>query len=139
VAVLASACDTEPPATPLPPAPTVNNKILPSQNPVQGQSATQQPYTKVDSVVITLNDFSIVPNNLGLPAGKIRFTVVNQGTLAHDLVISNDAGVIGKTPVFTKADGKKTLDVTLQPGTYKLSCGIPGHADKGMVATLDIR
>ena len=135
VALLVSACDTGTPATTGPATPSGNNSALPPQNAV----ATAPPNPKVNQVGIILKDDSILPNNLGLPAGKIQFTVTNQGAAAHDLVISNDSGVIAKTAVFSKADGPKTLDATLQPGSYKLSSDAPGDADKGITGTLDIK
>jgi len=135
MAIFGSACDSGTSSSPTPAAPTANNSLAPPQNP----APTNEPYTKVNEVGIILNDFSILPNNMALPAGKVRFTVTNQGNVAHDLVISNDSGVIAKTPSFTKADGTKTLDVTLQPGTYKLASDLPSDADKGMNGTLDVK
>jgi len=135
VALLVSACDTGTPATAPPATPPGNNSLIPPQN----QAATAPPSSKVNQVGIILKDDSILPNNLGLPSGKIQFTVTNQGTAAHDLVISNDSGVIAKTAVFYKADGPKTLAVTLQPGSYKLASDAPGDADKGITGTLDIK
>jgi hypothetical protein len=135
VAVLVSACDSGTPSNSQPTTPPGNNSNVQQQNP----PATSEPYTKVDEVGIILKDDSILPNNLGLPAGKIKFTVTNQGAVAHDLVISNDSGVVGKTPVFSKADGPKTLEVTLQPGTYKMASDAPGDSDKGLTGTVAIK
>ncbi len=135
VAIFGSACDSGTPASPPPASPTASNSLVPPQNP----APTNQPSTKVNEVGIILNDSGILPNSLGLPAGKVQFIVTNQGNVAHDLVISNDAGVVAKTPSFTKADGNKTLDVTLQPGTYKLASDLPSDADKGMTGELDVK
>jgi len=31
-----------------------------------------------------------------------------------------------------------SLTVTLQKGTYQLWCGVPGHKDKGMAASITV-
>jgi hypothetical protein len=135
VALLVSACDTGTPATPITATPPQSNSNPPPQNP----APTSQPNKKVNQVGIILNDDGILPNNLSVPIGMTRFVVTNKGSGAHDLVISNDSGVIGRTPVFSKADSPKTIEVTLQAGTYELASDAPGDAGKGLTGTVTAR
>lgn len=99
--------------------------------PTIGKAAGQQ-------VDIKLNEWSILPDNLTIPAGKVIFVVSNDGNATHNLAVQNAGSDVGKTPNFTKADGSKNLELDLQPGTYTLICTIPGHAQKGMKGTLTV-
>jgi uncharacterized cupredoxin-like copper-binding protein len=90
-------------------------------------------------VQATLKEWSIELSQQEVPAGKIRFTVTNQGRMAHNLTITNDSGTIDKTSNFTSSDGPQTLEVDLQPGTYTLICDLPGNAQRGQRIELTVK
>src|SRR5438552_16338046 len=75
-----------------------------------------------------------------LQAGQTTLQVDDAGTMGHDLVIQDSTGAeVGRTPVFKKEDGTKTLQVDLKPGTYKFFCDLPGHASKGMQTQITVK
>ncbi|MEX2294540.1 MAG: hypothetical protein WD691_12185 [Acidimicrobiales bacterium] len=64
-------------------------------------------------------------------AGCIEFTYVNEGSVAHTLLVEGQPFelAIGKTDVGTLA---------LERGTYTLYCDVAGHRAAGMEATLTV-
>jgi plastocyanin len=76
--------------------------------------------------------------SLSAKAGKATFDFTNESPLSHDLTIEDKSGTkLGATPVFT--GGSKSFTITLQPGTYKFLCTVPGHAQAGMQGTLTVK
>jgi uncharacterized cupredoxin-like copper-binding protein len=73
-------------------------------------------------------------------AGKVTFTVTNQGSMGHNLTVVDSSGsVIGATATFRPSEGAQTLEVTLTPGTYTVLCSLPGHAARGQQAQLVVK
>jgi uncharacterized cupredoxin-like copper-binding protein len=65
-----------------------------------------------------------------VPAGPVKFTVTNNGTVPHNFVIGSDQTLV-------LAPGKsQVLSTTLTPKTYTYICSIVGHAEAGMKGTL---
>lgn len=78
------------------------------------------------SVTVTATEFKFKLSKLSAPHGKVTFTLVNKGKLAHDFKIAGK-----KTALI--APGKSTkLTVTLAKGTFKYLCTVAGHAAAGM-------
>ena len=100
-----------------------------------GGSATPSPAAQKVSVEGT--EFAFTPNTLEAKAGgALEITLVNKGTLEHD--ISIDAlGVKLLVPV------GQTLAVTTEKpvpaGTYDFYCAVAGHKEAGMVGTLTVK
>ncbi len=69
-----------------------------------------------------------------VPAGEIILDVVNEDSSVHNVALSDS---IRSADL---AEGEtETLSLgVLDPGSYELSCLIPGHAAAGMVATLTV-
>ncbi|MDQ5826453.1 MAG: hypothetical protein M3441_19855 [Chloroflexota bacterium] len=95
----------------------------------------------VNSVEVqgTLREWAIDLSQREVPAGKVTFTVTNEGQFAHNFAVEDTTGVIGKTPNFSKADGAQTLELELAPGTYNIICTLPGHASRGQQTTLVVK
>lgn len=91
-------------------------------------------------VNITLKEWAIEPKEVTVQPGKIKFIVSNSGEFSHDIAFSlQGQEEVGRTEVFKASDGPQTLEVELQPGTYKMVCDIPGHESRGMVGTLTVK
>jgi plastocyanin len=104
-----------------------------SSSDVTADSAAQE-------VKIALNEWSIEPKQVEVEAGKVKFLVSNTGQFPHNVVFSIEGtGQVGRTDNFNAGDGEQTLEVDLQPGTYKMVCDIPGHETRGMVGTLVVK
>jgi FtsP/CotA-like multicopper oxidase with cupredoxin domain len=82
---------------------------------------------------IALNEFSIT-GELAVPAGDVTLAVANEGAVAHNLVVEAD----DRTPDLNSGESYDLALGNLTPGTYELTCDIPGHADSGMVAQLTV-
>ena len=77
-----------------------------------------------------------MPNTL--PAGPTTFVLRNQGHKSHSFKLEGP-GIADMTPVIVKAGKAGTVQVTLQPGEYKVYCPIGSHSAKGMTMTLTVK
>lgn len=106
--------------------------------PTKGAGAGATTSTESTSAVgavlnVTASEYSFTPKTLKASAGQNTIRFVNGGVMEHDFAI--DALDIR----LTAAPGKTTeATVTLVPGTYKISCTIPGHLQVGMQGTLKV-
>lgn len=105
------------------------------------------------SVQVTLNEWSVKPGTISVPAGKVTFQVANQGKLEHEMIVlktdlaptalemstteenkvDEEGGVNDVGEVEAVASGttkSETFDLT--PGTYVLICNVAGHYKAGM-------
>ncbi|HXF81223.1 MAG TPA: cupredoxin domain-containing protein [bacterium] len=86
------------------------------------------------TVAVTETEWAInLPE--AVPSGAVTFSVKNTGAVEHNFVIQEtNQRLDGLQPGQTK-----TLQVTLQPGTYTVVCDVPGHSEAGMRATMTVR
>lgn len=119
------------------PAPRAN-VLAPQPRPAQPVLATggQQPSVLQGRVVMIQKDFKLEPENLTVKAGAITFALQNEGRYTHDFRVEGQ-GVDEKGP---KVGSGRTLEwrITLQPGTYRISCPVSNHSDRGMTGTLTV-
>ena len=85
-------------------------------------------------VHILLSDYlQFHPDEIEIPANTaVTFTLTNAGVLPHNFTIL-------EAPVPTIAmDGGESIIIiiTLEPGTYRIVCDVPGHTEAGQVAVL---
>ena len=82
--------------------------------------------------ILTLTEFKIIPDTLEVPAGTV-LTLVNDGTIAHDVMID------GYRSDTIDAGDTTTFDISmLAPGTYDMICEVTGHKDSGMTGTITV-
>jgi uncharacterized cupredoxin-like copper-binding protein len=83
-----------------------------------------------------LHDFRLEPDEVSVRAGTITFVLSNEGRYTHDFRVKG-LGTDEKAP---KVGRGRNLEwrITLDPGTYSISCPISNHADRGMVGTLTV-
>ena len=110
-------------------APTTPPTNTPSQGSATGTA---------QQIKVYLTEWAINPKDAEVNAGKVSFLISNDGQFPHDLTIELE-GDDAKTPTFKNADGPETLDVDLQPGTYKWYCSIGDHEEKGMVGQVIVK
>jgi plastocyanin len=90
-----------------------------------------------NEVVMTEYDFT--PAKPAVKRGA-RLTVRNDGQLAHNMTVERRGSrekLIG-TSTFLGGSSEK-LAVELAPGRYTMVCTVPGHEERGMVGTLEVR
>jgi uncharacterized cupredoxin-like copper-binding protein len=94
-------------------------------------SATSGAGGQGSSVTVDEVDFKISLSTTTFKAGSYTFTVKNDGQSTHALQIDGP-GLNSKTSPTVNPGESTTLSVTLQSGSYELSCPIDGHKAFGM-------
>jgi uncharacterized cupredoxin-like copper-binding protein len=86
---------------------------------------------------ISETEFKLDPSSPEVPkAGKVEFTVKNDGTIDHALAIEGPNGEVRTGPI---APGKSaTIKADLKPGTYEMHCPIDGHKAMGMKGEIKV-
>ena len=87
-----------------------------------------------DAIVVNaLDSLAFDPDSLEAPAGAIEFTLVNDGSLPHTLVIEERESDL-KLSVGSTDSGT----ITLEEGEYTYYCDVPGHRGGGMEGSLTV-
>ncbi|MGQ0519623.1 MAG: multicopper oxidase domain-containing protein [Actinomycetota bacterium] len=86
------------------------------------------------STAVTLADLSIRPAVVEVAAGGV-LEVTNSGAIRHDLMIEGEDLAVD----LLDPGASGTLDLSgLEPGSYVMFCGVPGHRAAGMQAELEV-
>lgn len=95
---------------------------------------------------ITLDEYRIVPQNVSVKAGRLKFVVRNAGRLTHNLVLQvppkriRDRPVeVGRVGTMHPGEKGRPVKLDLQPGKYRLVCTIANHDDLGQFGTLEVK
>jgi uncharacterized cupredoxin-like copper-binding protein len=87
-------------------------------------------------------DVKLADHRIELPKkvapGKTAFVVTNAGTTKHNFEVEGQ-GLEKKFMLDLAPNETKTLHVELKPGTYKLSCPLADHGEKGMTTELKVQ
>jgi len=103
---------------------------------------------------VTATDTGYDSSTYTVPAGaKVTLNMTNNGVLEHEFAILKLGEHV--TPPFGEKDEDKilweldgvqagttksdTFTAPTEPGSYDVICGIPGHIEKGMIATLVVK
>jgi plastocyanin len=94
--------------------------------------------TNDTTVAIVLDDYTIRPQQLRVPAGKrLTFVVRNQGRLGHTFRIRGKrANVLALTTIRPGRTASKSA--RLGKGTYTMYCVLANHEELGMNAKLQV-
>jgi plastocyanin len=91
-------------------------------------------------VTITAREYSFDPAKVVVTGGggKLRITLANRGSLAHDVRVLKGGRDLGGTQSF---EGRRphSATVDLKPGRYRLICSVGDHAQLGMRASLEVK
>lgn len=95
---------------------------------------------------VTLTDYRLQPQNVVVPAGRVRLVAVNRGRLTHNLAIEAWDAPRGQQPtLYGRTDtlqpgarGRERDPIRLKPGTYRILCTLSGHDDLGQYGTLKV-
>jgi plastocyanin len=105
--------------------------------PVDGRTTRSGPVST--AVGVSAREFRLTPYRTRVPAGGIRFNLVNYGEDGHDLAVRTPAGRLIARTSEVKPGERTTLRVRLRPGAYRLSCDVADHAVRGMRAAIAVR
>jgi uncharacterized cupredoxin-like copper-binding protein len=90
------------------------------------------------STKVTMSEFKFTPNTIDVKAGATLF-LVNDGSTAHDLVVTDAAGAVKARSSLVQPGNSATLSIgDLPAGTYPVMCDVPGHKDAGMTGKLTV-
>jgi len=96
---------------------------------------------------VTLDEYRIVPENVVVKPGRVKFTVRNSGRLTHNLAVQIPEGPEGKpidvpggrTETMQPGETGEPMKLTLQAGEYRLVCTIANHDDLGQYGVLKVQ
>ena len=83
--------------------------------------------------VAALDSLAFDPDSITAPAGSITIELVNEGSIAHTLVIEGHEDEL-KLSVGATDSGS----IDLETGEYIFYCDVPGHRGGGMEGTLNV-
>jgi glucose/arabinose dehydrogenase len=96
--------------------------------------AKPKPRVKPPTAVrVVARDFSYALSRTAVPAGRVRFTVVNRGAVAHDFAIG-----ARKTPLLKPGRSAVLVITFARAGRFAFRCTLAGHAALGMRGTLAV-
>jgi plastocyanin len=88
-------------------------------------------------VTVTETDFKIALSRSTFAAGAYTFTIMNKGATTHALDIDGP-GLSNRTSDTVSPGASTSMTVTLQKGTYDVSCPVDGHRGLGMQTTIKV-
>lgn len=138
--VLLAACEA--PGVPHPLAAEAQGTATPATNgsptPDDGAEPTDSDgsggFIYEDRVEIEQSDFALTPDEFTVRAGEVTFAFVNTGRFTHDFRVEGQ-GIDEKAPK-NGARRSREWSITLPPGTYRISCPISNHDERGMEGTM---
>ncbi len=104
----------------------------------QATGPTQTPGTEPGPVGVVLREFEFEPRPLKVKAGKVRFFLMNRGSVDHDFMIPDVMSAMEHEQDMVKPGQSRTVEVELKPGTYEAICTVPGHKESGMKVTIEV-
>jgi uncharacterized cupredoxin-like copper-binding protein len=97
-------------------------------------------------VAVTLNEYSIKPQNISVPAGSFTLVVHNSGILTHNLTLEHEhldskgePVIIASSRTLLPGATVRTPVEALNAGRYRMTSTIANQADLGMTGTLSVR
>ncbi len=97
----------------------------------------QPPQDGRPSTTVVLRDFEFEPRPLKVKAGRVRFLLLNRGSVDHDFMIPS-LGTMEHGEDLVKPGRSRTIELELKPGRYEAICTVPGHKDAGMVVQIEV-
>ena len=107
------------------------------------------PSTEIE---VEMTDFAFTPNHFTVPTGEdITVNIAHHGIVVHEFIIMNPGTTAGDKfdeedlpNVYTIVEVPPghsqtfTFVAPSEPGEYQIVCGIAGHLESGMTATLSV-
>jgi plastocyanin len=93
----------------------------------------------VTTLEVSETEYKLDPPNPTIEeSGKVRFKVVNDGEIAHQLTIESEDGEFLRTSDEVGVGEDLDLTVDLAPGEYDYYCPVSNHKKLGMDGTLTV-
>jgi len=93
-----------------------------------------------EPVRVVASEYAFDPGRIVLAGGpaKLRITLDNQGTLAHNIAVLRGENKVGGLASFPEGEQRSTT-VAVEAGSYRLVCTVADHEELGMEGTLEVR
>ena len=120
----------------------------------RASTTSAAPAPLAHAVKASLTEMKITDSVAKVAAGKVTFTVTNDGSVTHEYVVLKTSGPAAKLPVSggrasetghvgeisdLKVGQTKALTLNLTPGHYSIICNLPGHYLGGMHTDLTVK
>jgi plastocyanin len=92
----------------------------------------------VTRVTVTETEYHLTFSRKTFSPGVYTFIALDKGKIAHSLAISGPGIRQKQLSGNVNPGGARPLTVTLRNGTYSIWCPVPGHAGRGMKATIKV-
>ena len=88
---------------------------------------------------VTAKEYSFDPGRIVVAgkAAKLRITLDNRGTLAHNLKVLDGERELGGTPTFPAGE-RRGARLAVPPGRYRFVCTVADHRELGMEGQLEV-
>ncbi|MDQ6746615.1 MAG: cupredoxin domain-containing protein [Candidatus Dormibacteraeota bacterium] len=101
-------------------------------------AAQAAPAVPAGAVMVTLEDYDIMPATLDLKPGHVVFYVKNTGKTPHNFTLNDGTGkALFNTPNINLGQAV-VLQADISPAATKYICTQPGHRSLGMEGTLTV-
>ncbi len=99
------------------------------------------------TVDVHLTEYKVEMSKTSIPAGVVKFNIVNDGSIVHEIVLEPGGAVddpLENNNIATEAEDIQpgqtvTVEWTIDtPGQYQLSCHLPGHFENGMTTSFTV-
>ncbi len=91
---------------------------------------------KDGKVTVAITEYRLRPNKITARPGTIEIKAINDGKLAHNLMILDGERLVARTPTFQH--GSRLIKTVLREGTYKLTSNIGKDEDLGVRGTITV-
>ena len=93
-----------------------------------------------EPVRVVGSEYAFDPGRIVVAGGpaKLRITLDNQGSLAHNITVLQGETEVGGLSSFPEGEQRSTT-VAVDTGSYRLVCTVADHEELGMVGTLEVR
>lgn len=93
-----------------------------------------------EPVRVVGSEYAFDPGRIVVAGGraKLRITLDNQGSLAHNITVLDGDAEVGGLPSFPGGEQRSTT-VAVEPGSYDFVCTVADHEELGMKGTLEIQ
>lgn len=93
-----------------------------------GGSSTPVPTVEADLVVTAVPTIRWDSEKYTVAAGEVSIAMRNEDSVRHTLVVLADKEVVGDMELVVNRRGDvDSGTITLEPGTYRIFCTVPGH------------
>jgi plastocyanin len=127
------------------PAPTPTSGTT---TPSEGTPPTTTPEPQANAVGVTADDhttpYTYRPSHSTVKAGELTVQLINKGEDEHNMDMekvgpgnSPEGPIVVAVSAASKGASTPTT-VDVEPGTYRMWCTLPGHAEKGMETTITV-